>query len=72
MSISITLKGGNLRIFNFHSETYDWLVVAGARAQFKGTGTINGTGNYDFLLTAIEGTKEKFRDTSNTVRHKYC
>src|SRR5207245_2656667 len=26
---------------NFHSDTYEWLVVSGARAQFKGTGTIN-------------------------------
>jgi hypothetical protein len=24
-------------------------------AQFKGTGTINGTGNYNFLVTAIDG-----------------
>jgi PKD repeat protein len=43
---------GNL---NFHSTSYDWLVVAGARAQYKGTGTINGSGNYKFLLTAIDG-----------------
>jgi hypothetical protein len=41
--------------FNFHSTTYDWLVVAGARAQFKGIGAINGFGNYGFLLTAIDG-----------------
>jgi uncharacterized repeat protein (TIGR01451 family) len=40
---------------NFHSSSYDWLVVAGARAQYKGTGTINGSGNYGFLLTAIDG-----------------
>lgn len=40
---------------NFHSTSYDWLVVAGARAQYKGTGTINGTGTYGFLLTAIDG-----------------
>jgi hypothetical protein len=40
---------------NFHSASYEWLVVAGARAQFKGTGTINGTGNYGFMLTAIDG-----------------
>jgi hypothetical protein len=40
---------------NFHSETYEWLVVAGARAQFKGTGTINGVGSYKFMLTAIDG-----------------
>ena len=40
---------------NFHSSTYEWLVVAGPRAQFKGTGTINGGGNYGFMLTAIDG-----------------
>jgi len=39
----------------FHSSTYDWLVVAGARAQYKGTGTINGQGSYGFLLSAIDG-----------------
>lgn len=45
-------KAGNL---NFHSSVYEWLVVAGARAQYKGTGTINGAGNYGFMLTAIDG-----------------
>jgi hypothetical protein len=40
---------------DFHSASYEWLVVAGARAQFKGTGRINGAGNYGFLLTAIDG-----------------
>ena len=45
-------KAGNL---NFKSTAYQWLVVAGARAQFKGWGTINGVGNYAFLLTTIDG-----------------
>ncbi|MCZ7395561.1 MAG: right-handed parallel beta-helix repeat-containing protein [Candidatus Methanoperedens sp.] len=40
---------------NFHSTSYDWLVISGARAQFSGTGTINGAGNYGFLLTATDG-----------------
>jgi hypothetical protein len=39
---------------NFHSDTYEWLVIAGARAQYKGTGSINGEGNYGFMLTAID------------------
>jgi PKD repeat protein len=39
---------------NFHSDTYQWLVVAGPKAQFKGTGTINGAGDYGFMLTAID------------------
>ncbi|MEK7786663.1 MAG: PKD domain-containing protein [Chloroflexota bacterium] len=45
-------KAGNL---NFKSATYQWLVVAGAKAQFKGAGTINGAGDYGFMLTAIDG-----------------
>jgi hypothetical protein len=51
---------GNL---NFHSETYQWLVVSAnvTKAQFKGTGTINGAGNYGFLLTAWDGNPDKFR-----------
>jgi hypothetical protein len=40
---------------NFKSTSYDWLVVAGARAQYKGSGTINGAGSYRFILTAIDG-----------------
>ncbi|HEX6316588.1 MAG TPA: PKD domain-containing protein, partial [Gemmatimonadaceae bacterium] len=57
-----TLPQGNTE-FNFHaasfefkSTAYEWLVVAGTRAQYKGTGTITGqTGTYGFLLTAIDG-----------------
>ena len=45
-------KAGNL---NFNSTAYQWLVVSGAKAQFKGWGTINGDGNYAFMLTAIDG-----------------
>ena len=45
-------KAGNL---NFRSTSYDWLVVAGAKAMYKGTGTINSAGEYGFMLTAIDG-----------------
>ena len=45
-------KAGDL---NFHSTTYQWLVVAGAKAQYKGEGTINGVAGYSFLLTATDG-----------------
>ncbi len=57
-------KTGNL---NFHSTSYDWLVVAGARAQYKGSGRINGAVDYAFMLTAIDGQinggggQDKFR-----------
>jgi PKD repeat protein len=39
---------------NFHSDSYEWLVVAGAKAQYKGVGTINGIGEYNFILSAID------------------
>jgi PKD repeat protein len=39
----------------FKSSSYDWLVVAGAKAQYKGAGKINGSGDYRFMLTAIDG-----------------
>jgi hypothetical protein len=39
---------------NFHSSSYDWLVIAGAKAMYKGIGTINGVGNYGFMLSAID------------------
>jgi hypothetical protein len=45
-------KAGDL---NFHSDAYDWLVIAGAKAIFKGTGTINGEESYKFMVTAIDG-----------------
>ena len=57
-------KAGDL---NFHSSSYNWLVIAGARAQFKGVGTIDGTGNYGFMSTVIDGAppggggSDKFR-----------
>jgi hypothetical protein len=45
-------KAGN---FNFHSTVYEWLVIAGAKAQYKGSGKVNGAGDYGFMLTAIDG-----------------
>ena len=39
---------------NFHSVSYEWLVVSGAKANFKGVGTINGAGNFGFMLSAID------------------
>jgi hypothetical protein len=40
---------------DFHSTVYQWLVVSGFKAQYKGTGTINGAGSYSFTLTAYDG-----------------
>ena len=53
-------KAGDL---NFHSTSYEWLVVnqGGTNAQFKGYGTINGAGNYGFMLWAGDGAPDTFR-----------
>lgn len=52
-------KAADLR---FHSESYDWLVVAGSKAQFKGVGSVNGSGDhYGFMLTAIDDLPDTFR-----------
>jgi hypothetical protein len=57
-STQFQLKAGDL---NFHSNAYDWLVIANHTAQYKGTGTVNGAGNYGFMLTAIDA--DLFRST---------
>ncbi|MBN1965668.1 MAG: PKD domain-containing protein, partial [Anaerolineae bacterium] len=40
---------------NFQSDTYQWLVIAGYKALFKGSGTVNGAGEYGFLISAVDG-----------------
>ena len=45
-------KAGDL---NFHSASYDWLVIAGAKAMYKGDGTVNGAAGFTFQLNAIDG-----------------
>jgi PKD repeat protein len=41
---------------DFHSDTYQWLVISGAKAQYKGAGTIAGrSGTFAFLVTAVDG-----------------
>jgi hypothetical protein len=38
----------------FESTSYEWLVIAGRNAKYKGVGTINGSGNFGFILTACD------------------
>jgi hypothetical protein len=40
---------------SLHSSSYEWLVIAGANAKYKGVGTVNGEGEYKFMLTATDG-----------------
>jgi hypothetical protein len=44
---------------DFRSTGYDTLSVAGTRAQYQGRGTLNGKGNYQFLLVAVDGSTSK-------------
>lgn len=67
-------QAGNFRFF---SDTYQWLVVSGPKAQYKGTGSVNGQSGYSFLLTLTDGQvnggggTDKFRikitDTSGVL-----
>ena len=54
---------------HFQSTNYEWLVVSGSRAQIKGSGKINGKGDYGILLTAIDG-KISDEDRTDRVRLK--
>jgi PKD repeat protein len=47
---------------NFKSTGYEWLVIADEKAEYKGSGTINGTGNYGFMVTATDGKRKKGND----------
>ena len=46
------LKEANLK---FKATSYDWMVINGAKAIYRGSGTVNGAGNYGFLVSAISG-----------------
>jgi len=41
--------------FHFKSTAYQWLVIAGKQAKFKGEGEINGKGEYGFMISALDG-----------------
>ena len=41
--------------FNFKSTSYEWMVISGAKARYKGVGTVNGVAGYGFELTAWDG-----------------
>lgn len=43
---------GNL---SFVSTSYEWLVVSGNKAKFKGRGTVNGIPGFQFMISAIDG-----------------
>ena len=40
---------------NLHSNQFEWLVVSGASAQFKGVGSVNGVDGHRFTVTVTDG-----------------
>jgi len=40
----------------FHSSSYDWLVIADNKAKYKRAGIISGEGGYRFMLTPNRNT----------------
>ncbi len=46
------LSAANL---HFQSTGYDWLVINGGHALYQGSGTVNGTGNFGFVVAAVDG-----------------
>jgi hypothetical protein len=62
------LSSSSSAALSLSNTSYEWLVISGGKkAQYKGLGTINGSGSYRFMLTAIDGDQpggggqDKFR-----------
>lgn len=51
--------------FAFKSTRYDWLVISGLEAVFKGSGTVNDKGDYAFGLIGVD---DKIRGGANMDR----
>ena len=59
-STKFQFQAGNL---TFQSTSFQWLIVNqnGTSAQLTGTGTVNGSGSYTFLIWATDGSPDTFR-----------
>jgi hypothetical protein len=51
----------------FKSTSYEWLVISGSEATFKGAGTINDKGDYAFGLIGVD---DKTRGEANLDRFR--
>jgi hypothetical protein len=57
--VEFQLPSANLK---FQATSLDWLVISGSSAQLTGRGTINGIGDYSFLISADDkDTGDHFR-----------
>jgi hypothetical protein len=57
-SASFTFANGG---FSFVATSFDRLVTSTTLATVRGTGTVNGAGAYPFLLSAVDGSPDRFR-----------
>lgn len=48
-------QAGDLR---FKSTSYEWLVIAGHKAMYKGLGELNGLSGYGFMISVVDGSKK--------------
>lgn len=48
--------------FVLSSTSYDWLVVSGTRAQYKGRATVNGVPGFGFMLSVVDGDAKAKQD----------
>ncbi|MGF3584279.1 MAG: PKD domain-containing protein [Thermoplasmatota archaeon] len=55
---------------NFHSSSYSWLVITNHKAMFKGVGTVNGVGNYGFIISVIDSALTPDNDDVDMFRIK--
>ncbi|MBI2405521.1 PKD domain-containing protein [Candidatus Microgenomates bacterium] len=66
--VSMNFKVANLE---FNSTSLTALVISDGQATLRGTGTVNGSGNYNFLVTGLDGPQDAIRiqikDQSGTV-----
>lgn len=53
---------------NLKSTSYDWVTVSSTQAIFEGIGTINGTGEYRFRVSAFDGDKAGGQPDRFTIR----
>lgn len=60
---SVPTGNGKLQLtsgkFDFRSSRYDWLVVTEGKAVFAGSGTLNGVGDYGYMVSLIDAGSGK-------------
>ncbi len=57
-TLEFHFKPGDLKL---KASAFEWLIVDGAKAIARGSGTVNGQGNYGFVLSVIDDSPDLFR-----------